>query len=65
MREWFANIIVICLSAAFLYHFSLIAVRGTVTIQEPNTWILGLEIAGMVGFIIFAIFNLVSLTRRK
>ncbi|MBA7692023.1 hypothetical protein ES703_100581 [subsurface metagenome] len=63
MRECCTNLMVVCLSTALLYHFSLIAIRGTVTIREPNTLTLGLEMAVLVGLIIFAIFNLVRKVR--
>lgn len=63
MREWLANFIVLGLSAVFLWLFILIAIQETVTIQEPNPIILGLEIAIFVGFIAFAVVNMVGLLR--
>ena len=66
MGVFITNLLVISLSAAFLCHFSLIAIWERVIIQEPNVLILGLEIAMMVGFIIFAILNIINwLTSRS
>jgi len=66
MREIVANALVIGLSVAFLWHFSLIVIYGAFITREPNTLILGLEIAMMVGFIIFASLNIINrLTSRR
>ena len=60
MRNSFANIVVIGLSAAFLTHFGLIAYYGKVVISEPHVAILVLEIIGLIGLIVFATLNLVK-----
>ena len=65
MREGLANIIIIGLSVAFLLHFSLIAIHGTILIQEPCRIILYSEITMLVAFIGFAIYNLIKLGRRR
>ena len=59
MRYFFANIIAISLSIAFLVHFSLIAYYGQVVISEPHPVILALEMIGLLGMIVFASLNLV------
>lgn len=63
MREALANIIVLALSVAFLFHFSFIVIYGSFFIQEPNPIILSLEIALFIGCIGFAIANLIRLWR--
>ena len=65
MREGLANIIIIGLSVAFLLHFSLIAIYGTLLIQEPCKVILYSEITMFVVFIGFAVYNLIKLSRSK
>jgi len=65
MREGLANIIVIGLSVAFLLHFSLIAIHGTILIQEPCPYILIAEMVMMIGFIAFAIYNMTKIRRGK
>lgn len=54
----------IALAVAFLVHFILIAVYDKVLIQEPNTAFLILEMAVLVGFIVFGISNLVKIQHR-
>ena len=63
MRECCTNIMIVCLAGALLYHFSLIAIQGTVTIREPNTLVLCIEMVGVVSCISFAIVNLVKIVR--
>ncbi len=58
-RYFLANIIVISLCIAFLVHFGLIAFYGQIVISEPYPVILGLEITGLLGLIVFAFLNLV------
>ena len=57
-RYFFANVLVISLSIAFLVHFGLIAYHGQVVISEPYPVILALETAGIIGLIVFALLNL-------
>ena len=64
MREYLAYLFVIGLSAAFLWHFSLIATQGTVIIKEPSLAVLSLEIAMVVSFIAFAMVNMIRMFRR-
>ena len=64
MREWMTNAFLFGLALAFLAHFMMIAVHGQVTIAEPNSLMLGLEIAAMVGVMIFAIINMIRIVRR-
>ena len=65
MREWMTNAFLLGLALAFLVHLIMIAVRGQMTIAEPNPLILGLEIAAMVGLMTFAILNMVRIARRR
>lgn len=58
-RYFFANVLVISLSIAFLVHFGLIAYHGQVVISEPYPVILALETTGIIGLIVFAFLNLV------
>ncbi len=58
-RYFLTNIIVISLCIAFLVHFGLIAYYGQIVISEPYPVILGLEIAGLLGLMVFAFINLV------
>lgn len=59
IRYFFANVLVISLSIAFLVHFGLIAHYGQVVIREPYPAILALEMIGLTGLIVFAFLNLV------
>jgi len=59
IRYFFANVLVISLSIAFLVHFGLIANYGQVVIREPYPVILVLEMTGLTGLIVFAFLNLV------
>ena len=59
-RYFLANILVISLSIAFLAHFGFIVYYGKVVISEPHSFILALEIIGLIGFIVFASLNLVK-----
>ncbi len=65
MREFIANLIVICLSLGVLFHFYLIATRGAFTIYESNTLILSLEVAMFTGFVLFAILNIIKAVRDR
>lgn len=65
MREYFANLLVIALSVAFLAHFSLIVIYKHISYQEPNSIILGLEIVILICFIAFAIVNIRHIKRSK
>lgn len=65
MREWMTNAFLLGLALAFLVHLIMIAVRGQVTIAEPNPLILGLEIAAMIGIMTFTIINMVKIARRR
>ena len=50
--------IVISLAIALLTHFGLIVYYGEVVIREPRPVVLSLEIAGLIGSIVFASLNL-------
>ena len=52
------------LAIAFLVHFALIVIYGQQIIQEPNPLILVAEIAGLVGILAFAIWNMVRMIRK-
>lgn len=65
MREIAANVLIIGLSIGILYHFYLIITEGSVTIYEPNTLILSVEIAMFIGFIAFALVNIIKCWRGK
>ena len=65
MREMMSNIIVIALSVAFLWHFSLIVNGKQVLIQEPNILIWSIEVTMFCAFITFAIVNIIKLVRSK
>ncbi len=58
-RYILANVIVISLSTAFLVHFGLITYFGQVVISEPYPVVLALEMIGLIGFVVFAVINLV------
>lgn len=59
IRYFFANVLVISLSIAFLVHFGLIAYHGQVVIRESYPAILALEMTGLTGLIVFAFLNLI------
>ena len=63
MRYYFANVLVIAMSLAFLAHFILMAIYGSLLIQELNPVIWALEVTGLIVCIAFALSNL--LWRRK
>ena len=63
IRERAAYGMVIGMSALFLWHFSLIAIKGTVTISEPNVAILVLEMVMLCGCFIFGLWNFIKLLR--
>ena len=65
MREWLTNAIMLGLSTAFLLTFWLIAKHGKILLQEPNIHILIAEMAMMIGFIAFAIYNMTKIRRGK
>ena len=58
-RYILANMLVISLSIALLVHFGLITYFGQVVISEPYPVVLALEMIGLIGFVVFAIINLV------
>ena len=60
IRYLLANILVISLSIAFLAHFGSIVYYGAVIISEPRSFILALEIIGLIVFVVFASLNLVK-----
>lgn len=64
MREYLANTFVLGMAAAFLWHFYLIATRGSFTVGESSPVVLGLEIALLSGIAIFGAINLVRILRR-
>lgn len=57
------HLLVMALSASFLWHFSNIARYGRHTIQEPNNLILISEIAMMVGIFGFGCWSYLKETR--
>ena len=61
MREWITNLLLIGISIAFLVHFIMIKIYGSVVISEPNKLILGLEIVGFIAIIGFGIWNIVKI----
>ena len=58
IKDVLANGLLIGLALAFLIHFCLIAIYGEIVIQEPNTLMLGFEIASMITLIIFGFLNI-------
>jgi len=58
IRYFLTNMIVISLAIALLTHFGLIVYYGQVVISEPRPVVLSLEIAGLIGSIVFASLNL-------
>ncbi len=52
------------MATAFLWHFGIIARYGSFIIQEPNRVILTLEIALLIGIVIFSTYTFIkSLTQ--
>jgi len=64
-RTYFANVPVVALSVSLLCHLVLIAIYGKLVILEPSIFILSFEMAMFIGFIAFAIGNIVKLVRSK
>ncbi len=48
------------MGAALETHMTLIAFLDSVTIKEPNPFVLGLEMASVAGMMALAIFNLIK-----
>lgn len=65
MRQVITNLIMVGEAVAFLALFLSILKYGSVLIQEPNMVILALEIAMMVGFIVFGLLNFYKQTGGK
>ena len=63
MRIWMANVFVIALGLALLWHFSMIAIYGRVSIGEPNTFVLVSEIVLVSGIVGFAVYNLIRMVK--
>ena len=66
MKNIAADIMLIGLSASFLWHFSNIWRYGNHSIEEPNIVILGVETAGLLFILAFSIAKSVNdLNREK
>lgn len=65
MREVMANIILVSLSAAFLWFFGCIWIYGSHYIQEPNPLILLCEVMGILLILGFATRNLIKLAQER
>jgi len=64
-RTYFTNVLVVALSISLLCHLVLIAIYGKLVILEPSLFVLSFEMAMLLGFIAFAIGNIVKLVRGK
>ncbi len=60
MRNLLTNSFVLAMGAALETHMTLIAFLDSVTIKEPNPFVLGLEMASVAGMMALAIFNLIK-----
>ncbi len=65
MKHWFADILVIGMSAALLWHFSNIWRFGQHLIGEPNLYIRTFETVMLAGILVFGICRFVSSLRHK
>lgn len=64
MREYLALALVTALSVILLVQLMFVVLYGAITIREPNTFILGIEIIMLVSCMIFAIINMVKIIRK-
>jgi len=58
MRQFFANLILIALASAFLFHLIVLGIHGEILVVEPNTTIWVAELALVAGCLIFGFINL-------
>ncbi len=65
MREILKPSLIVGMSLAFLWMFSVIATEGKYYFQEPILWVLALEVAGMCLILGFGLWELVKAIRRK
>ena len=65
MKEALAYALVAGMSAALLWHFSLIVRFGSFTVQEPKMVILTLEIILLLACLIFAVAGFVKLLLQR
>lgn len=64
MRDFLTNLFMIGMAIAFLWHFSIIAISGSIITREPSLAVLAFEITLLVGFVIFGLLNIVRILRR-
>jgi len=64
MREYMTNVVMIAVTIAWLVPFYQIVTQGQVYAHEPNSIILGSEIALFTAIIVFGVFNITKLLRR-
>jgi len=63
MRNIWLSVLVVGLSLAFLYHFSLIWIYGRYSAGEPNLIIRTVETAGLVLALVFGLASWVHAVR--